>query len=496
MIKKQYNAIKDEILYFYSEFKKLLIPIGILSVLYTLSFSAIFRANYNYVDDIGRVNEGYKGWEYYSRFLSNFLSRFFSTGNYLTDVSPLTQIVACIFLATAGAVTIYVISGKTKFSFWQYVSAMFFGIIPFFLECISYKYDSPYMALSILAMVLPLFFFKENNYIFYGLTVFVGTLTMCMTYQAGSGIFPAFVALLVFKMWNEKEENKKILYFLGTSFVGYLLGLLFFRAFIMRPADNYASTAMPSLSKLFPTILENLESYFGVIPDFFRTEWVVLMALVCISFIYVAVRDSKRKKYVALPVAMLIMAVMLIISSGIYIVLEKPMFACRSRYGIGAFLAFIAVFSATARKAYITKLVSFSLCWVFVVFSFSYGNALYVQKEYTDYRISATIDDLMELGLLDGEETKIVQISGSIHEAPALRNMPQDYTMLDELIPTTYSYSHWHWGGYQFFHYYGLKNVVSDTSLELLNFDLPVLLDNQYHTIKSDGKYILIELKS
>ena len=496
VVKKQYNLIKDEILYFVSEFKKLLIPISILTGLYILSFSAILRANFNYIDDIGRVHAGYKGWEYYSRYLSNFLSRFFSTGNYLTDVSPLTQIVACVFLAVSGAVTIYVISGKTKFSVWQYISAMFFGITPFFLESISYKYDSPYMALSILAMVLPLFFFKGDNYVFYGLTVFVGTLAMCTTYQAASGIFPAFVALLIFKMWNECEKKKKILYFLTTSVAGYLIGLIFFRAFIMVPADNYASTSMPPLSQLVPTVINNMEKYYKAIPALFRPEWMILIVLLCMSFVYVAVRDSKRKKYVAFPIVLIILAFMFIICIGVYLALAKPIFACRARSGFGAVLALIAVFATSARKAYWTRIVSFSLCWVFVVFSFSYGNALNVQKEYTDYRISATIDDLMELGLLDGEETKIVQISGSIHEAPILRNIPQDYPLLDELLPTTYSYSHWQWGGYQFLHYYGLKNIKTDATLELLGFDLPVVLDNQYHTIKSDGKYILIELKS
>ena len=495
MIQKKYQAIKNEVLYYCSEFKKLLIPICILSFVYIISYSAIFRADFNYIDDMGRVHAGFKGWEYYSRFLSNFISRFFSTGNYLTDASPLTQFVACIFLAASGAVAIYVISGKTKFSFWQYVAAMFFGMTPFFLECISYKYDSTFMALSILASVLPLFFFKGNNYLLYGLMVVVGMLGMCMTYQAASGIFPMFVALLVFKMWNERKEIKKILYFLGTSVAGYILGLVIFRVFIMVPADNYASTSMAPFSELVPQIIKNSGIYFNNIKNCFRIEWTVMAVLVCVSFIYVAMRDSKRMKISALVVSAVIMAAMLFLSIGVYLVLENPIFACRAMYGFGAFLAFIAIFVASAKKAYPAKLVSFALCWVFVVFSFAYGNALYVQKTYTDYRISATIDDVMELGLLDGDETKYVQITGSIGYAPAIRNMPQDYTMMNALVPVTFGNSGWHWGGYGFMNYYNLKNIEFNREINLTEYDLPVLLDNQYHTIKGDGKYILIEVK-
>lgn len=495
MLKKQYYKIKDDILYYFSEFKKLLLPIGILSVLYVFSYSAILRANFNYIDDMGRVFQGNKGWEYYSRFLSNFLSRFFSTGNYLTDVSPLTQIVASIFLAAAGAVAVYALSGKTKFSFWQYVAALFFGLTPFFLECISYKYDSPYMALSILASVLPLFFFREKNYIFYGLTVFAGILAMCMTYQAGSGIFPIFVMLLAFKMWNEDKKTKDILRFLGTSALGYIISLLFFRLFVMVPAENYASTSLPAFSEIFSQIATNFSIYFNSIKNSFRTEWLVMIILVCVAFIYVGVRDSKRKKYISLVVSLVTIAAMFFMSLGVYLILENPLFANRAMYEFGAFIALIAITVASAKKIYWAKLVSFALCWVFVVFSFSYGNALYVQKTYTDYRITMTIDDIMDLELLEGEETKYVQITGSIGHAPAIRNMPEDNVMLRSLVPAAYGNSGWYWGRYGFEHYYNLKNIVFDVTIDLTTYDLPVLLDNQYHTIRSDGKHILIEVK-
>lgn len=44
--------------------------------------------------------------------------------------------------------------------------------------------------------------------------------------------------------------------------------------------------------------------------------------------------------------------------------------------------------------------------------------------------------------------------------------------------------------------FYGLNDRLKwDTSADLTDMDLPVVVDNVYHTIRADGQYILIELK-
>jgi hypothetical protein len=51
------------------------------------------------------------------------------------------------------------------------------------------------------------------------------------------------------------------------------------------------------------------------------------------------------------------------------------------------------------------------------------------------------------------------------------------------------------WGWYGFYNYYGLKNVVQDDDIDLTTYDLPVIEDHMYHTIRGKDNYILIELK-
>lgn len=171
--------------------------IGILVFIYTLGISAIIRANYNYIDDIGRVRYGYKGWDNFSRYTTSFLSSFIHVSTYLTDISPLPQFLAVVILAFSGSIIIFIVTKKYYFSILSAIAMVPLGLSPYFLECLSYKYDSPYMALSILASVFPLLFYECSLFIYAVVTV-VCILIMCTTYQAASGIYPILVVLLSF----------------------------------------------------------------------------------------------------------------------------------------------------------------------------------------------------------------------------------------------------------------------------------------------------------
>ena len=72
--------------------------------------------------------------------------------------------------------------------------------------------------------------------------------------------------------------------------------------------------------------------------------------------------------------------------------------------------------------------------------------------------------------------------------------MPQDYQMLNRLVPNTFG------GGddltqYGFYCYYDLRNVVWNPDVDLREMNLPVLEDTMYHTIRCEGSYVLVELK-
>ena len=472
------------------EYTYLIKPFLIISIIFAIGIISIVRANFYYIDDLRRAAEGYAGWNNFSRFASTFLSTYIHADKYLTDISPLPQLLAVFIMALASIIILYVYKEEKKFSFWDIIAIIPLGLSPYFLECFSYKYDAPYMAIAVFSSVFPLLF-RKKKYI-YSIITILCTLLMCMTYQAASGIFLMFVLLISLKNWNRGDSLKETLKFLIISIINYLIGLIIFKLFIMKPINTYVSNEMFPLAELIPGALQNFEKYLNILKTDFKEEWLILIGMMVVSFIYIFVRDTKRKVYIALPINIIVLVMICLLSFGMYPVLTKPLYEPRAMIGFGAFIALMGVAISTSKKVYLSKIIVFILSWMFFVFGFTYGNALEAQSEYTDFRINLVIEDLNDLEIAKSDKNKWIQISGSIGQAPILRNMPKDYNILNRLVPILFQ-GNWIWGEYYFYNYFNLRNVTLVRGIDMTN--LPVLKDSMYHTIKGDDTHIFIILK-
>lgn len=77
-----------------------------LLAIHFLGIITLLRENIYYADDMLRVNVYYSMSGDFSRYVSEFLSNIFHGSIALTDVSPLPQIIAIIFLALTGIVVV------------------------------------------------------------------------------------------------------------------------------------------------------------------------------------------------------------------------------------------------------------------------------------------------------------------------------------------------------------------------------------------------------
>lgn len=495
MIQRMMGRIRQEAEQWKKEGPTWLLPAAILSLLYLVGLSALLRANVSYVDDAARAVSGYQGWDHFSRFLSCFLSVFVHMGQKLADISPVPQLFAVVIMALSGVVVLRVVSEEKKVSLWQYAAVLLLGLSPYFLECFSYKYDAPYMALSVLGGIFPLLLYRKGR-VAYVLASIAGILVVCTTYQASTGIFPMLVVFLAAMQWHRGEHWKTIASFVGQSVLGYGVGMMVFRLFIMVPQDDYSSTGLPGIGQLIPNTLSHFKQYYKTVISDFRMEWLLLVLLLAVCFLYTQVWGSRRNKALALLVAVATLAVTLLLCFGVYPVLSAPSFNPRGMYGFGVWIAFLGAFVATYDRIYVGKLTCLVLSWAFVVFALAYGNALDAQQSYTEFRMEQTIDDLVDLHVLEGEQPKTVQIVGDIGYSPVVKNRPADENIMTRLVPITFGDSSWYWGRYVFSNYYGLRTYMKwDSSVDLTTMDLPVLTDNVYHTIRGNDQYILIELK-
>lgn len=480
-----------------AEYRCIRRPCIIMFAVYVLGISAILRANFNYRDDFRRVFNGSKGWQSSGRYLSNILSSFVHADSYLTDVSPLPQLLAALLMAVSAYIVWYLLSREKKFTFWGMASLVSMGLSPYFLECFSYKYDAPYMALSVLVSVFPLLLWKRGRWVFFMASA-LGSLIMCLTYQASSGIFPMLVVLLCLKQWNCGQKNREIIKFAAYPAGGYLLGMIAYKLFIMPQKTSYVSTELPPLPEIIPMAAANFIKYIHYVERDFKLVWLCFMIILCLGFLFVLVRDAKRKWYAAFPVSVIAVLIMLALSFGAYTVFSKPLFKPRAVYGICVFFVFAGVVVSTAKKVYPLKLSCVLLAWCFFVFSFTYGNALREQQDYTQFRITAVINDLNSLDIMVGHGKKEMQLEGGIGYAPVVKNMVKHNQMIKSLVPIQFK-SGWRTEEWRFFHYYGIKNIEwnwpKKSGKNFKDYNLPILKDTMYHTIRGKDGRVLVELK-
>jgi len=494
------QKVKEEIKDCWSEidFRSFFKPLLILSSVYLLGILTIIRANVLYIDDIGRAADGYRGWFFaWSRYVSEFLSIFIHADTNLTDISPIPQLLAIIILSISSLILVYVI-GKKKITTVRLLASIPLGLSPYFLGNLSFKFDAPYMALSILVSIVPfLFVARKRAFLFVSI---VSLLIMCMTYQASSGIYMMIVVILCFQYWNSREKTvKEILSFLGTSAFALCFAMLFFKFFLMKPQIRDVSTSVFPLSHIIHGTLSNIKEYAITINYDFGMIWKAGIAIVFLFFIAKSVCQSEQRKMFSFFISILVIALSFSLSFGVYSLLEAPFFAPRAMYGFGVFLAMICIYIVSDYKK-IATVVVLALNWCFLVFAFSYGNALADQSRYKEFRITILLHDLSDLyPNADIENNLSIQLENSIDFTPTVKNIAKHYPVIEKLLPNKLTEGVlWVFYYMEYFNYISHKTAnywpVGDY-IDFKSLNLPVVLDSYYHTIKSDGEHILVILK-
>jgi len=480
------------------DFRSFIKPVLLMFGIYLLGILTIIRANFSYLDDLGRSINGDRLWNDWSRYISEFLSIFIHADTNLTEISPLPQLLAILMLSVSSVLLVYVL-GDRKITAVRLLASIPIGLSPYFLGCLSYKYDAPYMALSVLASIVPfLFIARKQAFLFCSV---VSLLVMCMTYQTSSGIFPLIVILLCFQDWNRrKKPDKETLFFLGRAAFAFCLALLLFRFFLMKPMymNNwvYASNQMYPLPDLIPGVLNNIKNYTTIIGQDLGIIWKIGIVLVCIIFIIKAAHTSTRNKALSFFVSIVVIGLSFILSYGLYLLLANTIYVPRSLYGFGVFLAILCVYVVSDYKK-IAIVPALALNWCFFVFAFSYGNALADQARYAEFRITLLLHDLSTLyPAQDGKDISIL-LENPIDYTPLIKNISKHYPVIEKLVPKRLGQVkdvvREHLDDYYWLAHFNCIHYTMDYSLDYS--DLPVVLDSYYHTIKSDGTHCLIVLK-
>lgn len=262
--------------------------------------------------------------------------------------------------------------------------------------------------------------------------------------------------------------------------------------------DNGVSIA--PLSKLIPFAADQYRTCYRIIFHDYAKIWIILLIAVMIVFLCSVYQSAKINRILAVCIGIFMIFAGSVLCFGVNLFISREKYDARAMYGINFLITMLAVFISFQAGHWVYKMVYTVLAWSFAVFALTFGNALAVQKDYMEYRMELLAGDLNDLEMMNTDEEKRIRIAGDIGYSPVIRNMAEDYPILDRetyssgdrLIGTGLGEGIWE--EYYFYHYLDIPNIDSSTDQEDYQ-NLPIVKETLYHTIRGDGYHILIELK-
>ena len=477
----------------------------IFSVL-LVSYLALLMAHFDFQDDTKRIISGHKSWVGASRYISEILAVFFHANFYINDIAPLTQLIALCVLALTSFLLAFALTGG-NITWLSAVAATLMGTCPYFVQNMSFKFDSPYMAMSLLFAVLPFLFI--GDVFSFCTTSFICLVLVCSSYQAANSVYIVLAIFCAFKMLGEKESFRRVVRFVLLSILCYAATLAFFKLFIMIPTEatiderntRIGANMMLSLIKI------NWLSYMKIVLGNFGNLWIKCFA-VLLSFLFVVGGTvfSRRGKLFGFFVSIFSLALMLGLSFGAYLAIGNTVLAARAFMGFDALVAVLAIFVAQCASRLGREKIAWrigaascicALAWGFCVNATVTGNVFAKQQRYTDFRLSILLGDL---GAFVNKGEKSQCLVCGITGAPASTNMDWKNYRIDMGGDNggwmSYVLQEWNMD-VDFVSIESNTNVLErNPELKEKVGSLPLLLDNYYHSIYGKDNFFYVLMKN
>jgi hypothetical protein len=427
-------------------------------LLYGLVIWPIVHADRFYIDDLGRAYAGYLGWTGDGRPLANVVMELFNLGTPLTDLSPLPQLAALLLLAMLAVQVArrFGIEGT-----WRPPLVLAPLVAqPFFLENLSYKFDSLTMSLAVTLAALAVVGPAARGW--RGVLGSVCILASLCLYQPALNVFLIFALAELLYEQARLCAPRSLLALAGVRLLQLLVACGVYRCVLLATVKGHYAIyhqQLPDAAQAWPVILHNLAAFWSYVKTYTATSWAALqwvytaagaMLALGASVRYAvanwpASRPRLRLTLVLGPVAVALGAA--ILPWGPMLVLREPVFAPRVMVGVGALAsaAMLAVSCALARwrvapRWHVALLAA--PAYGLLVFAAAYGNALGLQKGYEDRLTADIAQDLSALA--DGAGVRRYTLRGHAARPPVVQHDIRKYPLLDVLVPV-YLTAGWGW---------------------------------------------------
>lgn len=455
---------------------KLLVLFGV----YQLVCITISLQNYPYIDDVLRQETGITDFAAsYARWGSELGSWFLQGSRHLTDLGLTTSILTGIFMAVSSLLLIFILFG-TSFSWGAVIGSLTLGINPWALQLISFRFDSPYMALSIVASIIPFLFWNQSNWLFGGISL-LSILVMTNTYQAASGIFIVVALTIIYRKILMNTIGKKDWQHLLTAGIAYILGMLLFlveSTYTIDLTQRGATVAIAPTNELFSQLAKNAQGYVLTIKEQSATIWLLCYTVLLVGFFLMVWQVDYKKRIRNLSVSCMYLFLMIPLSYGVLLVFQENLIETTPRYGVGISIVFatVAMLSSEYSANHIgllNKILVGLLSYYFISFSLSYASLLTVQLEAFKQQSTQLTNDLSQTVT---PTRKNVLIGNLFKDSPVVINAERNYPIVKKLVPRN---NDLYWPNLLLFKRY------SSLPIELIPHD--------FSTFDSTGKQLVVD---
>jgi len=459
---------------------------------YFVGYFSLLANRISYVDDMQREITGNFSFLYFSRYLSEFLSKVIHlnlTKN--TDISPIPQLIALIFVTLASMILVKILA--KKYNYKLLLASCIIGLSPFYLENMSYKFDAPFMALAMLSAITPFLFVKRNLSFIFISTIFL--LIMYTTYQSSNAIYivlSIYFALLIYSNSMKNFINKVSIFIIGLA-----IPSIIYRYLISKHITSYVSDEpIHSICSLIKNISKMMSIYYSAIHN---TILEYIISIIGVLFILIYINKGVRIRVISLLLGLLFLASELLFSQGLYLLIQKPLFAPRAVQGISIFIAIVFIYTICYGKNLIHKLSFILVCFAIyflIIEANAYGNALKYVKDYTYFRYNMALQDIRTF--VDNKSKICIYNSidnKNLMNLPVMNNFP-----ILRRIVVNYTSKNWFFTG-KFMQYYfkinpEMTEFINNCQIKIENKKITKKIDNYFHTIKKyENNYIIIKFK-
>ncbi len=469
--------------------KKTAVCFGVGCALLFAAYFNLMTAHFYYADDVFRNYGGSRSWIGFSRYVSEFLSILVHNNIRLNDIAPLSQFVAIAIAGAAVVVLSFALAQEVSAANVLALSAVF--IAPSYAECMAYRFDSPYMAMSLLFAAVPFLFYQ--NKMAFAYASLISLLLTCASYQAALPLYILAAVYLFAKAWLKSGDVKKSLERPLAAALCFAAAMLLFKLCFMNKmgdgSDSYFSSQV-SLAATPGNALAYVRTAFGFHGG---TLSKALFALSIVLLIVGFVKRARGGKVAAFAFIAALLLASSVLSYGPYLVFARPVMAARAFMGFNAFVALVllACLNLSVERTAFSKFslaVAVLSVYSFAVFSFTFGNCLKNQKEYENFRVQMIIADIAQ-NVQKGDEVSVSfegQMDLCQKNKIAFRNYPAIQRMYYPMPSKTALWNEELFGGYNF------KCMAADNNLT----DEYVLVKQTfYHDLYQNDNDFIVVLK-